>query len=67
MKFTCQRHPGLYVHDLGVRFTDGVAEVDAATAARLRTLPPELGVRQAAASEAEESTAPAKARRTRRT
>ncbi|PKW15932.1 hypothetical protein [Saccharopolyspora spinosa] len=67
MKFTCQRHPGLYVRDLGVRFTDGVAEVDAATAARLRTLPAELGVRQAGGDEDPGTDAPAKARRTRRT
>ncbi|MBB5154962.1 hypothetical protein [Saccharopolyspora phatthalungensis] len=46
MKFTSEQHPGLIVRDLGVRFTDGVADVDAKTAAELRKLPPELGVRE---------------------
>ncbi|WP_181771280.1 hypothetical protein [Amycolatopsis pittospori] len=51
MKFTCEQHPGLIVHDLGVTFVDGEAEVDVKTAAALRTLPAELGVREVGKSE----------------
>jgi hypothetical protein len=68
VKFTCEQHPGLIVRDLGVRFTDGVADVDAKVAAELRKLPPELGVREAGKSEdAEVSTKDAspKTRRSR--
>ncbi|MFC0434564.1 hypothetical protein [Kutzneria buriramensis] len=46
MKFTSTRHPELIVHDLGVVFVDGEAEVtDKATIEALRGLPAELGVR----------------------
>ncbi len=46
MKFTSTRHPELIVHDLGVTFVDGEAEVtDKATIEALRGLPSELGVR----------------------
>jgi hypothetical protein len=51
VKFTCEQHPGLIVHDLGVTFVDGEAEVDAKTAAALRTLPAELGVQELGKSE----------------
>ncbi|WP_027944034.1 hypothetical protein [Amycolatopsis taiwanensis] len=61
MKFTSERHPGLIVRDLGVRFVDGVADVDAKTAAELRKLPADMGVREAKS----ESDPPAKARRAR--
>lgn len=44
MKFTCERHPSLRVHDLGVQFVDGVAEVESKVAAELRKLPEHLGV-----------------------
>lgn len=47
MKFVCERHPSLIIHDLGVRFVDGVTEVDAKKAVELRKLPPELGIREA--------------------
>jgi hypothetical protein len=44
VKFTCAQHPNLRVHDLGVQFVNGEAEVDAKTAAELRKLPDHLGV-----------------------
>jgi hypothetical protein len=48
VKFTCSEHPQLVVHDLGVTFVDGEAEVtDKATIEALRGLPSELGVRAA--------------------
>lgn len=47
MKFTSTQHPGLIVHDLGVRFIDGEADVDGKTAAELRKLPADLGVHEA--------------------
>ncbi|GAA2658047.1 MULTISPECIES: hypothetical protein [Actinosynnema] len=48
MKFTSTRYRQLVVHDLGVSFVDGEAEVtDKATAEALRGLPAELGVRAA--------------------
>jgi hypothetical protein len=46
MKFTSTRYPQLVVHDLGVRFVDGEADVaDKPTADALKALPAELGVR----------------------
>jgi hypothetical protein len=51
VKFLSQHYPGLIVHDLGVTFVDGEAEVDAKTAAALRTLPAELGVREVGKAE----------------
>ncbi len=46
MKFTSSVYKELVVHDLGVTFVDGEAEVtDKATADALRGLPAELGVR----------------------
>ncbi|MFE0021912.1 hypothetical protein [Amycolatopsis sp. NPDC059021] len=50
MRFTCEQHPGLIVHDVNVTFVDGEAEVDARTAAELRKLPAELGVLEADAA-----------------
>jgi hypothetical protein len=48
VKFTCTEHSQLVVHDLGVTFVDGEAEVtDKATIEALRGLPSELGVRAA--------------------
>ncbi|MEV6610801.1 hypothetical protein [Kutzneria sp. NPDC051319] len=48
MKFTSSPHPELIVHDLGVIFHEGEAEVaDKATIDALRGLPCELGVRVA--------------------
>lgn len=46
MKFVCERHPQLVIHDLGVVFVDGAAEVDTKTAAELRKLPAELGIHE---------------------
>ncbi|MFT7836925.1 hypothetical protein Q5530_12315 [Saccharothrix sp. BKS2] len=46
MKFASSRYKQLVIHDLGVIFTDGEAEVtDKTTIEALRTLPAELGVR----------------------
>ena len=45
MRFVNELHPELVIADLGVRFTNGQVEVDAKTAAALRKLPPELGVK----------------------
>ena len=46
MKFTSTRYEQLVVHDLGVTFIDGEAEVSDKTAIEaLRRLPAELGVR----------------------
>lgn len=46
MKFTSSVYPELVVHDLGVTFTDGEADVtDKPTIDALRTLPADLGVR----------------------
>lgn len=46
MKFTSETYPELVVHDLGVTFHDGTAEVtDKDTIEALRGLPTELGVR----------------------
>ncbi|TDQ01251.1 hypothetical protein [Labedaea rhizosphaerae] len=47
MRFVNDIYPELVIADLGVRFTGGQAEVDTKTAALLRKLPPELGVRPA--------------------
>ncbi|XVV05335.1 hypothetical protein ACQPW3_08065 [Actinosynnema sp. CA-248983] len=48
MKFTSSRYKQLVIHDLGVTFTDGEAEVtDKDTIEALRGLPAELGVRAA--------------------
>ncbi|TQM83235.1 hypothetical protein FHX81_5653 [Saccharothrix saharensis] len=48
MKFTSTRYKQLVIHDLGVTFTDGEAEVtDKAVIEALRGLPAELGVRAA--------------------
>ena len=47
MRFVNELYPELVIADLGVRFTGGQVEVDAKTAALLRKLPPELGVRPA--------------------
>lgn len=47
MKFVCERHPSLIISDLGVKFVNGETTVDAETAAKLRALPPELGIRPA--------------------
>lgn len=46
MKFLSEQHPGLIVHDIGVSFVDGEADVDTKAAAELRKLPAELGVRE---------------------
>ncbi|OXM63140.1 hypothetical protein [Amycolatopsis vastitatis] len=46
MKFTSTKYPQLVIHDLGVTFVDGDAEVtDKAAVDALKALPPELGVR----------------------
>lgn len=46
MRFTSTRYKELVIHDLGVTFTDGEAEVtDKSTIDALRGLPAELGVR----------------------
>lgn len=46
MKFTSETYPQLHVHDLGVRFVDGEAEVtDAKKIEALRNLPEDMGVR----------------------
>ncbi|MCP2248182.1 hypothetical protein [Lentzea aerocolonigenes] len=46
MRFTSSIYKELVVHDLGVTFVDGEAEVpDKATADALRGLPAEFGVR----------------------
>ena len=46
MRFTSSVYKELVVHDLGVTFVDGEAEVsDKPTADALRALPGELGVR----------------------
>lgn len=46
MKFTSTKYPQLVVHDLGVTFVDGEAEVsDKAAVDTLKGLPSELGVR----------------------
>ncbi|MFD8494260.1 hypothetical protein [Amycolatopsis sp. NPDC059657] len=48
MKFLSTRYPQLTVHDLGVTFVDGEADVvDKATVDVLKQLPAELGVRAA--------------------
>ncbi|WP_206794002.1 hypothetical protein [Amycolatopsis sp. MtRt-6] len=48
MKFTSTKYPQLVVHDLGVTFVDGEAEVNNKAAVdALKALPPELGVRAA--------------------
>ncbi|WP_433268170.1 hypothetical protein ACQPZF_03545 [Actinosynnema sp. CS-041913] len=48
MKFTSTRYQQLVIHDLGVTFVDGEAEVtDKTTIEALRGLPAELGVRAA--------------------
>jgi hypothetical protein len=48
MKFTSSKHPQLVVHDLGVVFVDGEAEVtDKAVIEALRALPADVGVRAA--------------------
>lgn len=48
MKFTSSVYKELVVHDLGVTFVNGEAEIaDKATADALRALPAELGVRAA--------------------
>jgi hypothetical protein len=48
MKFTSTKYPKVVVHDLGVTFVDGEAEVtDKATADALKALPPEFGLRAA--------------------
>ncbi|MCS7484658.1 hypothetical protein ACFFQW_45165 [Umezawaea endophytica] len=48
MKFVSPQYPQLVVHDLGVTFVDGEAEVtDKDTIEALRGLPAELGVRAA--------------------
>lgn len=44
-RFVCERHPTLYVRDLGVKFVGGQVDVsDGKVVAALRKLPPELGV-----------------------
>ncbi|SFO82530.1 hypothetical protein SAMN05421810_10182 [Amycolatopsis arida] len=63
MKFVSQHYPGLIVRDIGVRFSDGVADVDPKTAAELRKLPTELGVREVGGGAARDE--PAKPRRGR--
>lgn len=46
MKFASTRHPELVVHDLGVRFINGEAEItDRTTIEALRGLAADLGVR----------------------
>lgn len=48
MKFTSSTYPQLVVHDLGVTFVDGEAEVgDKTVIEGLRSLPAEMGVRAA--------------------
>jgi hypothetical protein len=48
VKFTSSHYKELVIHDLGVRFTDGEAEVtDKDTIEAMRSLPSELGVRAA--------------------
>ncbi|MDX8054807.1 hypothetical protein SK571_36020 [Lentzea sp. BCCO 10_0798] len=57
MRFTSSVYKKLVVHDLGVTFVDGEAEVsDKATADALRGLPPELGVRAVGGRPAKEPT-----------
>lgn len=48
MKFVSTIYKQLFIHDLGVAFVDGEAEVtDKSTIDALRELPSELGVRAA--------------------
>ncbi|WNV82218.1 hypothetical protein [Umezawaea sp. Da 62-37] len=48
MKFVSPQYPQLVVHDLGVRFVDGEAEVtDKTTIDALRAMPTDIGVRAA--------------------
>ncbi|SDL01181.1 hypothetical protein SAMN04488074_108242 [Lentzea albidocapillata subsp. violacea] len=57
MRFTSSVYKQLVVHDLGVTFVDGEAEVtDKATADLLRGLPAELGVRAVGGRPPREST-----------
>ena len=57
MRFTSSIYKELVVHDLGVTFVDGEAEVsDKATADALRGLPAELGVRAVGGRPAKEPT-----------
>lgn len=52
MKFVCETHPELWIHDIDVKFEDGEVDVtDQKTIASLRKLPAELGVREAGKSE----------------
>jgi len=56
VKFTSSKHPELIVHDLGVVFVDGEAEVtDKATIEALRGLPSGLGVRAVGGRPAKET------------
>lgn len=50
MKFTCEKYPGLWVHDAGVRFVDGEAEATGKAADALKALPDEYGVKAVAES-----------------
>jgi hypothetical protein len=57
VRFTSSVYKELVVHDLGVTFRDGEAEVsDKATADALRGLPTELGVRAVGGRPAKEQT-----------
>ena len=57
MRFTSSVYKELVVHDLGVTFVDGEAEVaDKATADALRGLPADLGVRAVGGRPAKEPT-----------
>jgi len=48
VRFVSERYPFLHVHDLGVRFVDGEAEVTGNRGiARLKALDPSYGVRPA--------------------
>lgn len=56
MKFVSEKYPQLYVHDLGVRFVDGVAEVsDKATQDALKKVD---GVRAAGGRPAKDAKDP---------
>ncbi len=56
MKFTSTRYKELVIHDLGMTFTDGEAEVtDKDTIDALRGLPADLGVRAAGGRPPKES------------
>lgn len=65
MKFRSERHPNLVVHDLGVRFVGGEADVDGKAATELRKLPEELGVSEVGGGAGKDTEAAPKTRKAR--